>query len=291
MISAQDGRPTRRALLGAVFGIAAAFALPLPAGARPLRKIKDTGLLRVAVYRDFAPWSWREDGVLKGIDVEFGEALAARLGVKAELIDFMADEDVGDDLRNMVWRGPLIGGTAADVMMHVPYDPAFAKANDRVVIVGPYYREGFAMACARDIDCEVPPPQFKGKKLAAELDSIPDFYLSGSFGGVLRADVTHQSSALKAFDLVTARQADVVMATRAQVEHALTRPDAGGLVMRKGALPALPSAGWDVGLAIKDDSRDLADVIEGHVEAMRADGSIDAILKRFGVSPHAPLHG
>lgn len=284
-------QPSRRALLGAAFGLAAALALPIPASALPLRKVRETGVLKIAVYRDFAPWSWRENGVLKGIDVEFGQALAERLGVKAELIDFMADEGVSDDLRNMVWRGPLIGGTAADVMMHVPYDPAFAKLNDRVVIVGPYYREGFAMACSRDIDCEVPPPQFKGKKLAAELDSIPDFYLSGSFGGVLRSDVTHQTSALKAFDLVTEHKADVVMATRAQVEHAMTRPGAEALVKRKGALPALPSAGWDVGLAIKDDSRDLADALEGHVEAMRADGSIDAILARYGVSPHAPLHG
>lgn len=284
-------RPSRRTLIGAALAMTAALALPIPASALPLRKVKETGILKIAVYRDFAPWSWRDNGVLKGIDVEFGEALAKRLGVKAELIDFMASEDVGDDLRNMVWRGPLIGGTAADVMMHVPYDPAFAKLNDRVVIVGPYYREGFAMACARDVDCEVAPPQFKGKKLAAELDSIPDFYLSGSFGGVLRADVSHQTSALKAFDLVAEHKADVVMATRAQVEHAMTRPDAAAFVKRKGPLPALPSAGWDVGLAIKDDSRDLADALEGYVEAMRADGSIDAILARYGVSPHAPLHG
>lgn len=273
---------------GVLAGALAAALMPGGASAASLDKVKAAGVIRVAVYRDFAPWSWRQDGKLVGIDVEFAEALAKAIGVRAELVDFMADEDVGDDLRNMIWRGPLIGGSAADLMMHVPYDRAFALANDRAVFLAPYYREGFQMACGVDTDCEVAPPQLKGKRLAAELDSIPDFYLSGSFGGVLRSDVQHLTTGDAALTAVKEGRADVVLATRAQVEHALTGGNAK-VKVRRGPLPALPSPGWDVGLAVKDDSRDLGDALERAVAEVQKNGTLATIFAKYGVSPRAPL--
>lgn len=277
----------RRGLLAGAF---AALACPAAVRAAPVDKVKAAGVLRVAVYRDFEPWSWRDGaGKLTGIDVELGEALAAKLGVRAQAVDFMADESVDDDLRNMIWRGSLIGGQVADVMMHVPVDRKLALDNDRVSIGAPYYREGFQMACALDTDCDVPPPQLKGKRLAAELDSIPDFYLSGSFGGVLRGDVQHLLSGAAAIEEVVQGRADAVLATRAQIEHAKAGPAGARLKLRRGPLPALPSPGWDVGIAVKDDSRDLGDALEAAMEALKTEGAIDAILARYGVVPHAPL--
>lgn len=278
--------PSRRAVLS---GALAALALPRAASAASVDKVRAAGVLRVAVYRDFAPWSWRDGGgELQGADVDLAAAIAGKMGVRAEVVDFMADESVEDDLRNMIWRGPLIGGRVADVMMHVPVDPRFARQVDRVAIGAPYYREGFQMACGADTDCEVPPPQLKGKRLAAELDSVPDFYLSGGFGGVLRGDVAHLLSGEAAIDHVAAGKADAALATRAQVEHARQR-HGDKLKVRRGPLPALPSPGWDVGLAVKDDSRDLGDLLDGVVAGFRRDGTLDAILRRYGVTPAAPL--
>lgn len=278
-------RTTRRGLLQ---GAVALACMPFPSQARSLEALKADGTLRVAVYRDFEPWSWRDGaGSLVGIDVDLAGAIAKQLGLKVAVADFLADEDVGDDLRNMVWRGSLIGGAVYDMMMHVPVDRAFALANDRAVIGAPYYREGFLMACGLDTDCEVAPPQLKGRKLAAELDSIPDFYLSGSFGGVLRGDVTHSMSGAAAIDMVRQGKADAVLATRAQIEHAMTS-GAEGMKVRKGPLPALPSPGWDVGIAVKDDARELADQLDQIMATFRTDGTIDAILRRYGVTPHVP---
>ncbi len=278
--------PTRRGML---IGALAFGCVPFAARARSLDTIKAAGLLRVAVYRDFEPWSWRDaSGALVGIDVDLAKAIAKQLGLRVEIADFLADEDVGDDLRNMVWRGSLVGGSVYDIMMHVPVDRAFALANDRAVIGAPYYREGFAMACGIDTDCEVPPPQLKGKRLAAELDSIPDFYLSGSFGGVLRSDVTHTMSGAAAIESVKSGKADAVLATRAQIEHAMTS-GAERVKVRKGPLPALPSPGWDIGVAVKDDARDLADALDQMIADFRGDGTIDAIVRKFGVTWHAPL--
>lgn len=62
--------------------------------------IRKRGRLKVAVYNNFPPYS--EAG--KGIDVELGQALAAKLGLQADVIGFMPGENMSDDLRNMVWR-------------------------------------------------------------------------------------------------------------------------------------------------------------------------------------------
>lgn len=277
---------SRRSVLA---GLGVAATLPaFPLRAMSLEKVRAQGVLNIGVYRDFEPWAWYEDGKHIGIDVELGTAIAAKIGVRAQIRDYLAGEDVDEDLRTIVWKGPATGGTLSDVMMHVPYDRTFALRNDRAVIVAPYYREGFALACGTDVDCEVPPPQFKGKKLVAELDSIPDFYLSGSFGGVLRGDVTHVPSGMAALNEVRDGKRDVAMATRAQIEHALSLGQ-DKLFARKGPLPALSSPGWDIALAVKDDSRDLGDHIEGIVADMTKEGAIDAILKKYGVTPRAPL--
>ena len=277
---------TRRSLLA---GIGATLALPaVPLRAASLDKVRAAGVLHIGVYRDFEPWAWIADGKPTGIDVDLGSAIAAKIGVRPQFRDYLAGEDVDEDLRTIVWKGPPTGGTLSDIMMHVPYDRAFALRNDRAVIVAPYYREGFALACTRDLDCEVPPPQFKGRKLVAELDSIPDFYLSGSFGGVLRGNVTHLPSGMAALQSVRDGQNEVAMATRAQVEHALAM---GGdaLVARKGPLPALTSPGWDIALAVKDDSRDLGDHLETVMADLRQAGTIAQIFAKYGVTLRPPL--
>jgi ABC-type amino acid transport substrate-binding protein len=276
-------RIARRDVFPLLGGLALAGAVGR-AGASPLEKVIATGILSVSVYRDFEPWSWRQDGKLVGIDVDIATMLAEAIALKADVQELIPGDDVAADLRNAVWRGSLGGRPPTDVLMHVPVDRQLALANDRAVILGPYYRENFAMACNRDKqpDCEIAPAALKGQPVAAEIDSIPDFYLSGSFGGVLRPDIRHVPNGPAAVAATAAGQADAVVATRAQIEHALlTGRDR--LVERKGPLPMMMSPGWNVGVAVKDNSRDLGDKLEAVIAALVANGKIPAIFERYGV--------
>ncbi len=97
-----------------------------PAAARPLDEVRDSGTIRIAVYRDFAPFSEVHDGRFEGVDVDIGRALAQRLGVAVEFMPVTAGESVDDDLRNAVWKGHYLGGGVADVMLHVPVDRRFS---------------------------------------------------------------------------------------------------------------------------------------------------------------------
>lgn len=281
---------TRRGMLAGLGGVAALAALPIRSEAAPLARVKELGTLRVAVYKDNRPWSWRAEGSPRGIDVDLAQAIADKLGVRMDMAELTADESVDDDLRNAVWKGGLLGFMPCDLMMHVPYDRVFASRNDQVAIVAPYYRESFALACGNAIsDCEVPPPQLKGKRLAAEIDSIPDFYLLGSFGGVLKQDVIHYPTGTDAMGALIEGKADAVMASRAQIDTMLAGGAAPSIHRRRGPLPAMLSPGWDIGMAVKENSRSLGDAVEQIVSELSGSGELKAIFERYGVSYAAPL--
>lgn len=283
---------TRRHVLAGLGTALAASALSQSALSAPLEKVKALGLLRVGVYKDNRPWSWNDGGTLRGIDVDLAEALADGLGVKHDVVEFMAGDDLSDDLRNVVWRGGLLGFQKCDVMMHVPFDRKLQIDNDQVVLLAPYYREGFAAVCGNDqADCEVPPPQFKGRRLAAEIGSIPDMYLLGGFGGVLREDVKHFNTGYDAVSAVGKGEADVAVATKAQVEAAMKDMANPAVKRRKGPLQAIMSPGWDIGLAVKDDSRSLADALDAIVAKLIAEGRMAQIFAAHGVSWQAALAG
>ncbi|HSF47431.1 MAG TPA: amino acid ABC transporter substrate-binding protein, partial [Burkholderiales bacterium] len=103
------------------------------APAEGLQAVRENGRLRVAVYKDFPPFSANGEG----IDVDLAAALAAKLGLKLELFWIQPDESVEDDLRNAVWKGHYLGGGVADVMLHAPVDPEYARRIEKVRLFGP----------------------------------------------------------------------------------------------------------------------------------------------------------
>ncbi|MBA4710433.1 amino acid ABC transporter substrate-binding protein [Aquitalea magnusonii] len=72
------------------FAIAALLATVLPglAAAEDLAKIKSAGVIRVGTEGTYAPFTYHDaSGKLVGFDVEIAQAVAAKLGVKAEFIE------------------------------------------------------------------------------------------------------------------------------------------------------------------------------------------------------------
>ncbi|ANK12639.1 substrate-binding periplasmic protein [Erythrobacter neustonensis] len=277
---------TRRGFLAGVAGAGAALALGGPLGAAPLAKVRELGLLRVGLYADNRPWSWdKGGGVPAGIDVDLAMAIADQLGVKHEIALFTADEDLSDDLRNVVWRGGLLGFRRCDLMLHVPFDMQLSSREDQVVFVAPYYREEFTAVCsAQTRDCNMPPQRFVGSKVGAELDSIPDFYLMGSFGGVLRGDVEHYPTGHAAALAVHDGEIEMAVATRAQIEAATADRSGSAAKHRTSPLPLMPSSGWDIGMAVREDSRTLGFAVEDIVTNMAGDGRMAALFARHGVT-------
>lgn len=149
-------KPTRREWVKAAIAMGAVSALGLGPHAVQaqelfdLEKVRASGVLKVAVYKDNAPYSDGKGQDMEGVDVALARALAMDMGLKLSLLPFDAGEKMDDDLRNMVWRGHYLGYGPADVMLHVPVDKHLMVENRQALIFAPYSREVLVVFHALD---------------------------------------------------------------------------------------------------------------------------------------------
>ena len=273
---------SRRPFLFALAALLLGSHLPAQADEQ-LDSIRKRGRLKVAVYNNFPPYS--DAG--KGIDVELGEALAAKLGLKVEIIGFLAGEDMGDDLRNMVWKGHYLRGEPADVMMRVPVDPVFAEANEQARIFGTYQQEVMGMA---RVASRIPAPTgsaavalevFTREKIGVEGDTLADAFLGSVLQGRLRANISHFRSVAGATQALKEDSVAAVMAPLGELEGALAGDTR--FAVEEARLGELTPKRWAVGMAVKADAGDLVAALSGALSELQQEGTVAAIFRRHGV--------
>lgn len=249
-----------------------------------LDTIRQRGRLSFAVYNEFPPYSDNE----KGLDVDLAKALAAKLGLKAEIIGFKAGEEMADDLRNMVWKGHYLRGDPANVMMRVPVDPILAKGNEKVRIFAPYHYEVMGMA---RVASRVPAPAgsaavalevFTREKIGVEGESLADSFLLSVLRGRLKENVVHFRTITEAAKALREDSIAAIMAPRGELEGILAGDTR--YVIEEAKLGELNPRGWPVGMAVKAESADLATALSGALAELQKDGTVAAIFKKYGVT-------
>ncbi len=256
------------------------------AAARPLDKVRQTGELRVTVYQNYKPYSWRKDGAPAGIDVDIAKALAEALHVRLNLFELRADDDVNDDLRNGVWKGTVLGDAPGDVMLHIPYDKRIEEKNDRVALFAPYHVDGLAMfvdpakaAAAQDLSL------LKTDKAAVAVGTVGDYVLISAHDHAYLPQVVHErtlDAAAEHFE-------------RGDVAAFYGEESAGQSFARAGKRPFAVvrpqvkfARDWTLGAAVKSDSRDLGVEIAKAMDAMAADGRLQKIFAAYRVDWRKP---
>lgn len=264
-------------------------SLPLLANAAEGLETQSPGRLRVAVYADFPPYSNKG----KGIDISLGKELARRLGLEAEVVEYTADEDMNDDLRNMVWKGHYLGTRPSDVMLHVPVDPHLAKSNEQVKIFGPYHLE--TVAIARNTT-RVPPVAgsaarglevFTREKIGVETASFADNFLLSVLNGRLRENVVHFRNVQAAVAAMKEGSISAVMGARGEVEAAVGK-GSPPYEITPVSLPELQVKGWALGMAVKADSNQLADGLAKAMVGILQDGTVERIFAEYGITLQKP---
>jgi ABC-type amino acid transport substrate-binding protein len=279
--------PSRRRLLAAGLMLGAGIAAPGAAlaadSAAETPMLRETGILKVAVYNDLAPFS--DHG--QGIDADLGAALAGKLGLKPALLPFDAGDDLGDDLRNMVWKGHYLGYGPADVMLHVPVDRMLMNANPQVEIFAPYYVETVRLVrSARAI------PQFEGidalagKRIGVEKVSISGMVMLGEGNGRFREQVHIYPTAIEALEQLKAGHLDAVLATRAQIESVMKGDPA--FPLQEVPFDRLPRGGWAIGMAVKKGNVGLARQLQAALNDMAASGELRTNFAKYGVQAVKP---
>ncbi|WP_029062972.1 transporter substrate-binding domain-containing protein [Labrenzia sp. DG1229] len=244
--------------------------------------IQERGFIKIAVYEDFPPFSYEEKGVLKGVDIDIGHLIAKDLGVDARFIATAADENVDGDLRNNVWRGKLIGGQIANVMLHVPYDRELGCRNEMVVLNGQYYNEQMAIAYRKDDYPEDPPvpAYFRFDTVGVENDTLSDFYLSGFARGQLIANMRRFPTTDDAMAALAEGDVMAVMAPLSQIEHGLT----DAIAVHLPPFPGLARSSWTLGVAVRHNWRPLSYAVDDAIRYAVEDGRMARIFKDHGLT-------
>lgn len=251
----------------------------------------------VAVYNDFAPFSYQENGQAKGLDIEIAKHIAQQLGVSLTFRWMTADETVEDDLRNNLWKGHYLKRSVADLMLRVPYDKAYTELRDdigervhaQVHMFAPYHTESWKIAFNnKKIDHVSTMAVFQYHDIGVEIDSIPQFYLMSVFNGRMRNKTKQFASLPLAISALQAQKVDAVMGLRTQVsfyQHQLASPQ---FQLAANAFPMIGKQQWDIGMAVKNDYRQLGYVIADIVEAMIKQGLMQNIFAKYSAIYQMP---
>lgn len=256
-----------------------------------LAKIRANGTLKVALYKDNAPFSGGPGNDMTGLDVALAEGLARQLQLKLSILPFDAGEKMNDDLRNMVWRGHYMGYGPADIMLHVPVDKYLIQQNRQVLIFAPYMRQVQVLLHDTRKLAEVNgPDDLKGHSLVAERGTGTASVLMGHNSGLLRSQVTLHNSGVGAAKAVLDGQATAAYVLRSQAESAMAQ--AGGKqahwAMTSMPLSGIPENGWPLGMAIKADNKDLGQALESAMKGLRESGELLAMFQQNGMTLTAP---
>ena len=252
-----------------------------------LSEVQEKGFLRVAVYKNYAPFSYRVNSKLVGVEVELAKLLAKKLHVDPQVWAIGADETMDDDLRNAVWKGHYLGGGTADVMLHVPVNEIFAKANDNVIIANPYFKEEIVAVRHNSKSSMSLMKLFADKLTGVELDTLPDFYMLGSMGGRFRENVRHYSTIELAVDALKSGNISTVVGPRSQIESALSVLT-DEYLFTPVTMPTNYQSSWVVGMAVKKGRTKLVEQLQKALEEIKKSGELADLFKKYKTTYISP---
>ncbi|MEM9797461.1 MAG: transporter substrate-binding domain-containing protein [Pseudomonadota bacterium] len=246
-----------------------------------LDQIVERGFMTFSLYENFPPYSWKEGSTPRGVDVEIARLIAADLGVEPRFRFVGAGETLEADLRDNVWKGPVIGGTVSNVMMRVPYDARFACRVEQVVFTGQYAAESIAIAYDQVAYPEDPPvpAYFRTDSVAVENHTITDFYLTSFAGGQMKENVQHYPTMDAAMDALAAGETMAAMGPRGQLEWGLE----DGIAIHEPPLAGFAVSKWTLGVGVNFRYRPLSYAVDDAIRYAVEDGRIADIYAEYGL--------
>ena len=280
-----------------LFAFSCCWFICATAFSRSYDDIIESNEIVIAVYNDFQPFSYVDNGEEKGIDVDLAHVIAKKLGVKLRLRWMTADENVDDDLRNNIWKGHFLNRTVADLMLRVPYDKDYSLLRDdigelvhqHVHMFAPFHTESWKVIFnSKKIESVETIAVFQYHDIGVEVDSIPQFYLTSAFQGRMRDRAKQYPSVSEAIGAMTESKVDAVMGLTSQISHYQGELSKTNFPLATNAFPMMGQQQWDIGMAVKADYRQLGYAVADIVESMIKTGEMEAIFAKFNVIYKVP---
>jgi polar amino acid transport system substrate-binding protein len=247
-------------LVGGVMG------LTCPAQARSLDTIRSLDALGLCAHPNSLPFA-SKTGDPPGFQVELGQALARELGVSLKL--------------DWIITQYQIRSADCDIMMDVIADRE-AQGETHLRISKPYYRTGVALA----VPSESKLTSFKSldehTKVGVQVGSMAAMII-----GQRHVPTSTFGFEVDSLEALANHEIDAAAVTPTVAAYFnLTHPDKAVRIL--GPDESEANLNWNVavGMVRPDDS--LRDAIDGALERLRADGTIDRIYRRYGVVLQLP---
>ena len=246
--------------------VAAMIGLVGSVEARSLDTIRSVGAIGLCAHPNSLPFASKA-GDPSGFQVEMGQALARELGVSLKL--------------DWIITQYQIRSADCDIMMDVIADRE-AQGETHLRISKPYYRTGVALA----VPSESKLTSFKSldehTKVGVQVGSMAAMIISqrhvptSTFGfevDSLEALVNHEIDAAAVTPTIAAY-------------FNLTHPDSAIRIL--GLDESEANLNWNVAVGMVRPDERLRDAIEGALERLRADGTVDRIYGHYGVVLQSP---
>ncbi len=225
-----------------------------------LEKIESEGKIVVGIT-EYAPMDYKEDGKWVGFDAEFAKAVADKLGVDVEFKVIDWDNkflELSSNAIDCIWNGMTI---TDEVKKNTSCSKPYAK-NEQVVVMNKAEADKYT-----DAD------SLKGLKFAVESGSAAEGVAKDS--GYDYVAVKAQSDALLEVESgsVDACIIDITMAASMTGEGTSYEDLVQSVSLTKE----------EYGIGFRKGS-DLTEKINAYIDEMKADGTLDALSKKYGVA-------
>jgi polar amino acid transport system substrate-binding protein len=222
--------------------------------------------LRICVDPDNPPLSLNGMGAQPGIDVEIGQAIAARLDMQPRLV--WVDTTYG----GRALRRSLLAGQC-ELFMGLPVDPA-AETTGALATTSPYYSTGYRLIRTHDGSNEAPAAMdLRQLRIAVERQSGAQMRLER-----IGSHLVVYGNQREVLDAVAHGDVDA---------GAVWLPDVGRLLQGRALATAAADAApdrllqWNMAVGVRRADADLRTSVNRAIADLLAEGRIEAIFDRY----------
>jgi polar amino acid transport system substrate-binding protein len=246
--------------------ILAVIGLSGPAQARSLDTIRSVGALGLCVHPNSLPFASKAADP-PGFQVELGQALARELGVSLRL--------------DWIITQYQMRSADCDIVMDVIADRE-AQSETNLRISKPYYRTGVALAVPSDSKLTSFKSLDAHTKVGVQVGSMAAMIISQRH--VPTSTFGFEVDSLEA---LANHEIDAAAVTPTMASYFnLTHPDKAVRILDRDESEA--DLNWNVAVGMVRPDEGLRAAIDGALERLRADGTVERIYGRYGIVLQSP---
>jgi polar amino acid transport system substrate-binding protein len=246
--------------------VVAGIGLTGSAQARTLDAVRSSGELGLCAHPNSLPFA-SKSGNPSGFQVELGQALARELGVSLRL--------------DWIITQYQMRSAGCDIVLDVIADKE-AQGETRLRISKPYYRTGVALA----VLSSSPLNSFGGlnehTKVGVQVGSVAAMII-----GQRHVPTSTFGFETDSLDALSNSEIDAAAVTPAAASYFnLTHPDKALRILDRDE--SVADLNWNVAVGMVRPDDALREAIDGALDRLRNDGTVDRIYRRYGIVLQAP---